>query len=64
MFGTIRDIIKDGIIVTIVVTDTTFADCKILDVDDLFIKFEYPLNGFTYVYPLEAIIHIRYPTSP
>lgn len=64
MFNTIRDLIKSAIPVTIVTADTNFANAIITDVDDLFIAFQYPSNGFNYVYPLESVIHIRHPISP
>ncbi len=64
MINILRDLMKSNQIVTIVTTETTFADCTIIDVDDLFVRFDYPSNGLTYVYPLESLIQIRFPISP
>ncbi|MFW9899762.1 MAG: hypothetical protein ACFFDY_00565 [Candidatus Thorarchaeota archaeon] len=64
MFNVIRDLVKSSQIITIVTSDTTFDDAVITDVDDLFFKFDYPGNGLTYIYPLEAIVQIRFPISP
>ncbi len=64
MFGTIRDLIKNETVVAITIGGTTFEDSKIIDVDDLFIKFEYPHNGLVYIYPLDEIVQIRFPISP
>ena len=60
MFNTIRDLIKNETVVTIVTTDITFNDCIVLDVDDLFIKFRNTFDGYDYIYPLEAIVQIRH----
>lgn len=64
MVSTLRDLIKSGQIVIIVTTETTFIDATIKDVDDLFFRFDYSHNGHTYIYPLEAIVQIRFPISP
>lgn len=64
MVNTLRDLIKSSQIVTIVTAETTFADCTVIDVDDLFVRFDYPGNGLTYIYPLESLIQIRFPISP
>ena len=60
MFNTILDLIKNETVVAIVTTDITFNDCVVLAIDDLFIKFRNPSNGYDYIYPLEAIVQIRH----
>lgn len=52
---------------TIVVSDAgtinTLAGCTIIDQDGVFLRFEYPGNGYTYNYLIENVVQIRYLTD-